>query len=281
MFLSRQGKSKMEQETTIYLPKSERLIGVLGRKRDFYKAMCVKMGELATESWNKARYGLLSGYGGDCAILSTLLSKESVSPDKLARSLFNLRSAKDIEVSMRASGKSRRKLIGSCLEEISVKAEGWRRYITPVCGLDNEFIGFHDRGYEITAPFPGKNGKEIVLQVDDLGRIRNAFPENYGVGGPAPITYGGNKEGFISMRDGWFAFPEIGEINTKGVRLEELSNGNGIDIISKNGAVTQIDGILNVEKVYHESDDEFDNYLIRLSRGVNRTSQFESLVRGD
>src|SRR3989338_8112239 len=111
----------MEQETTIYLPKSERLYGVLERKRDFYKARCVEMGKLAPESWDKAKYGLLSGYGGDYALLGVLLRDGKVTPESVAIDLFNLRPEEDIEVSMRASGESRRELIGSCLEEISVK----------------------------------------------------------------------------------------------------------------------------------------------------------------
>lgn len=271
---------------TINLPNSYNLRKVLERKRDYFKEKATELGRHAPSSWDRNAYALLSDIGIEYAVFRELLRKGRLNPDSLVRNLSSLTVKYNAPVNAKNACERVR---GQVREKVRDLAD----YIVPVEGLDDEFMGFHDRGYEITIPFPkgcSLAGQDMVLQVDDLGRIRYAYPQEHTLDSPAPINYSGgiadNKELarnlFISSVDGWFSFPEIGRVETNDIgqaNLEKLAKGDRLAVGPR--LESGFYGIVKeVERTFH-SPDNVSMYLSNLRKSsYGRVSPFAKLLDG-
>ena len=261
--------------STINLPNSRKLKSVLERKRDYLKGQALEMGKYAPSSYDRRAYSLLSGPGIEWAVYHKLLENGIVDSDSLVRTLNKLDNIENSE-----SGRKR------IVERVGYGVEDLIRYVTPVEGLDDEFIGFHDRGYEITVPFPEGCklvGQDMVLQVDDLGRIRYACHPDHMICGPTSVNYKGDPSRFIPALDGWFSFPEVGTVQTNfatgEAKLESLAKGDKLGIIPK-AKMGFASVVKKVDSFYHDPSD-VRGYISNLTKHSHgKKNPFDEFLEG-
>ena len=272
----------MTQET-LHLPDSPKLRGVLERKREHFKERTIYMGKLGPETWDPRIAGLCSRYGYDYSLLHFLLKNGKVNPLHVASLLYDSmpQESKDVDARMYGNPNEAR---ARFITNVLVSAREWKGYMRPIEGVPDEFFGLHDRGHDITLPFPGRTDDTLILQVDDLRRIRNAFPDSKGITTPIHKNYLGIEKGYMAMAHGSLSFPSIGVINTGRKRLEALEKGDRIDVIPSSGAGQVIHGseILKIEPYVHDprqDGGQFKEYLRNLPSAVMRDNPFEGMFK--